>query len=265
MSEAGKPRPSGQGAVTRLTLENVSLDFPVYQSSSRSIRKIGLRTGVGGRISIGSSAVPVVQALRDVNLDLKPGDRLGIVGHNGAGKTTLLRVLAGIYHPLVGSVHCEGKRMPLTDIQVGYDDEATGYEMILLRGLLMGLTRAEIEARVAEIAQFSELGEFLDLPIRTYSSGMILRLFFSIATSIHADILLMDEWIAAGDEAFLKKANERLQSVVDRAHILVIASHSRDLLSRLCTRGLLLDAGRVACDGSLEDAFRAYDRLQHAA
>jgi ABC-type polysaccharide/polyol phosphate transport system ATPase subunit len=255
----------GRAQMIRLTLEAVSLDFPVYQSSSRSIRKFALRTGVGGRISIGPSAVPVVQALRDINLDLKPGDRLGLVGHNGAGKTTLLRVLAGIYHPLVGTVRCQGKRMPLTDIQVGYDDEATGYEMILLRGLLMGLTRAEIEARVAEIAEFSELGDFLELPIRTYSSGMILRLFFSIATSIQADILLMDEWIAAGDEAFIKKANERLQSVVDRARILVIASHSRDLLSRLCTRGLLLAAGRVVCDGSLEDAFRAYDRLQHAA
>jgi lipopolysaccharide transport system ATP-binding protein len=246
-----------------MTLENVNLDYPVYQTSSRSIRRIALRTGVGGRISVSSaSAVPVVQALHNINLVLKPGDRLGIVGHNGSGKSTLLRVLAGIYHPTAGSVRYQGKRMPLTDIQVGYEDEATGREMILMRGLLMGLKRAEIQARAAEIAEFSGLGDFLDFPMRTYSSGMTLRLLFSIATSIPADILLMDEWIAAGDQAFMKKADERLQSIVDRAHILVVASHSRELLGRLCTRGLLLASGEIVSDGSLEEVFRAYDCLQ---
>src|SRR6516165_6223017 len=210
-----------------LTLENVGLDYPVYQASSRSIRKIALRSGVGGRISVGAdSAVPVVQALRNINVNLKPGDRLGLIGRNGAGKSTLLRVLAGIYHPTIGTVQCHGSRVPLTDIQVGYEEEATGREMILIRGLLLGLTRAEIKAKAAEIAEFTELGEFLDLPMRTYSSGMALRLLFSIATSIDADILLMDEWISAGDQAFIKKADQRLQTIVDRAHILVIASHS---------------------------------------
>ena len=146
------------------------------------------------------------------------------------------------------------------DIQVGQDDEATGYEMILLRGLLMGLSRAEMRAKAEEIADFSELGDFLYLPIRTYSSGMALRLFFSIATSITADILLMDEWIAAGDEAFIKKANERLNSLLDQAHIIVIASHDRAMLQRLCTRGLLLEAGCIKIDGSLEDVLAAYGR-----
>jgi ABC-2 type transport system ATP-binding protein/lipopolysaccharide transport system ATP-binding protein len=216
---------------------------------------------VGGRISSGSSAsVTVVQALRDINLDLRPGDRLGLVGHNGAGKTTLLRVLAGIYHPTAGTVRCEGLRMPLTDIQVGQDDEATGYEMILIRGLLMGLKHSEIEAKVEEIAEFSELGDFLDLPIRTYSSGMALRLFFSIATSITADIILMDEWFAAGDEAFVKKASARLQTLVDQAHIIVIASHDRAILQRICTRGLLLEAGRIKHDGTLDEVLDAYGR-----
>jgi len=199
-----------------------------------------------------------VQALRDINLDLRSGDRLGLVGHNGAGKTTLLRVLAGIYHPTAGAIRCEGLRMPLTDIQVGQDDEATGYEMILMRGLLMGLKRSEIEEKVEEIAEFSELGKFLELPIRTYSSGMALRLFFSIATSITADIILMDEWIAAGDEAFIKKASARLQMLVDRAHIIVIASHSRATLQRICTRGLLLEAGRIKRSGTLDEALEAY-------
>jgi ABC-2 type transport system ATP-binding protein/lipopolysaccharide transport system ATP-binding protein len=205
-----------------------------------------------------SSSVTVVQGLRDITLDLKPGDRLGLVGHNGAGKTTLLRVLSGIYYPTIGTITCVGKRMPLTDITVGQDDEATGYQMIQLRGLLLGLSQAEIEAKVDEIAEFSELGEFLDFPIRTYSSGMALRLFFSIATSITADILLMDEWIAAGDEAFMKKANARLQALVDQAHIIVIASHSRATLQRICNRGVLLEGGRIKHSGSLEEVFGAY-------
>jgi ABC-type polysaccharide/polyol phosphate transport system ATPase subunit len=245
--------------VVRLTLENVGIDYPIYHSSSRSIRKhLGLGALVGGRIASTTSTVTVVQALRDISLDLRPGDRVGLVGHNGAGKTTLLRVLAGIYHPTAGRVTCVGHRMPLTDISVGQDDEATGYEMILMRGLMLGLKRAEIEAKVNEIAEFSELGDFLSLPIRTYSTGMALRLFFSIATSITADILLMDEWIAAGDEAFMKKANARLQALVDRAQIIVIASHSRPTLRRICTRGVLLEGGRIKCDGSLENVLRAY-------
>lgn len=246
--------------MVRLTLENVGIDYPIYHTSSRSIRKhLAVRSLVGGRISMGaSSSVTVVQGLRDITLDLKPGDRLGLVGHNGAGKTTLLRVLSGIYYPTIGTITCVGKRMPLTDITVGQDDEATGYQMIQLRGLLLGLSQAEIEAKVDEIAEFSELGEFLDFPIRTYSSGMALRLFFSIATSITADILLMDEWIAAGDEAFMKKANARLQALVDQAHIIVIASHSRATLQRICNRGVLLEGGRIKHSGSLEEVFGAY-------
>jgi ABC-type polysaccharide/polyol phosphate transport system ATPase subunit len=246
--------------LVRLVVDNVGLDYPIYHSSARSIRKhLALTSRVGGRISSGTSgSVTVVQALRDINLDLRSGDRLGLVGHNGAGKTTLLRVLAGIYHPTSGSIRCEGVRMPLTDIQVGQDDEATGYEMILMRGLLMGLKRSEIEAKVEEIAGFSELGTFLELPIRTYSSGMALRLFFSIATTMTADIILMDEWIAAGDEAFIEKANARLQTLIDRAHIIVIASHNRATLQRICTRGLLLEAGRVKHSGSVNEVLDAY-------
>lgn len=250
--------------MVRLILENVAIDYPVYHSSSRSIRKhLAMNARVGGHIYPGaSSSVTVVQALRDINLDVRPGDRLGLVGHNGAGKTTLLRVLAGIYQPTAGRITCVGKRMPLTDITVGHDDEATGYEMIQLRGLLLGLKRSEIAKKVGEIAEFSELGEFLRLPIRTYSSGMALRLFFSIATSISADIILMDEWIAAGDEAFIRKANARLQALVDQAHIIVIASHSRATLQRICNRGILLEGGRIKYGGTLDEVLEAYGSAQ---
>lgn len=242
-------------------MENVGIDYPIYHSSSRSIRKqlkIGGR--VGGEILSGaSSSVTLVQALRGITFELNPGDRLAIVGHNGAGKTTLLRVLAGIYYPTMGSIECVGRRMPLTDIGVGQDDEATGYEMIFIRGLMLGLKTAEIEAKIDEIAEFSELGEFLHLPIRTYSSGMTVRLFFSIATSIAADIILMDEWLAAGDEAFRAKADARLKALVDKAHIIVMASHSRDALKRICTRGILLEAGRIKRMGTLDEVFKAYN------
>jgi ABC-2 type transport system ATP-binding protein/lipopolysaccharide transport system ATP-binding protein len=148
--------------------------------------------------------------------------------------------------------------MPLTDISVGQDDEATGYEMILMRGLMLGLRRSEIEAKVDEIAEFSELGDFLNLPMRTYSAGMALRLFFSIATSITADIILMDEWIATGDEAFIKKADAKLQALLDQAHIVVIASHNRATLQRLCTRALLLEAGRIKYAGPLDVVLDKY-------
>lgn len=246
--------------MAQIKLENVCLDYPIYHSSTRSIRKqLVQNKRVGGLISSSpSSTITVIKALRGINLELHPGDRLGLVGHNGAGKTSLLRVLAGIYQPTSGVIACEGRRMALTDIQVGQDDEATGYEMILLRGLLMGLTRAETQAKAEEIAEFSELGDFLHLPIRTYSSGMALRLFFSIATSIAADILIMDEWLAAGDEAFVKKANDRLNQLVERAHIIVIASHSRPTLQRICTRGLLLEEGQIKLRGTLEEVLDAY-------
>jgi len=249
--------------VVRLTLENVGIDYPIYHSSSRSIRKhFASNARIGGLISSVTNSGAVVHALRDISLDLQPGDRLGIVGHNGAGKSTLLRVLAGIYQPTMGTIACVGKRVPLTDITVGSDGDATGYEMIQLRGLLLGLTRSQIQAKADEIAEFSELGDFLNLPIRTYSSGMVLRLFFSIATSIQADIVIMDEWIAAGDQAFIVRANARLQELVDRARIIVIASHSRETLKRHCNRGVLLEGGRIKCLGSLDEVFESYDANQ---
>jgi ABC-type polysaccharide/polyol phosphate transport system ATPase subunit len=251
--------------MTRLTLEGVGVEFPLYQTRARSLKRMALRTLVGGTIgAAGDSGCTVVQALRDVSLDLRPGDRVALMGHNGAGKTTLLRVLAGIYQPTSGAIYGAGRRAPLFDLQVGVDEEATGYECIQLRGLMLGIDRAVIQRRAAEIAAFSELGDYLNLPVRTYSSGMLMRLFFSIATSVEADIVLMDEWIGVGDEHFVEKANKRLHALIDRAHILVVASHNRALISSLCNRGILLEGGRVACDGPLEAIFSAYSTRQSA-
>ena len=244
-----------------ITLENVGVDFALYHGSGRSLKKSVLRTTVGGLI--GNRAQDdrtVVRALTDVSLSVNDGDRLALVGHNGAGKSTLLRVLAGIYRPTAGRISVEGRRVPLFDIALGADEEATGRENILLRGLLMGLTRTEINERIVEIGEFSELGDFLDLPTKTYSSGMMLRLLFSIATSLGSEILLMDEWIAAGDEKFLARANARLHGLVERSNILVLASHSAELLRSICNRAVLLNAGGIVATGTVEEILEQYRR-----
>jgi lipopolysaccharide transport system ATP-binding protein len=251
--------------LTSLKLENIGVEFALYQPAGRSFKRALLRTVVGGSIGTAAdSGQLVVRALREVDLDLSNGDKLALVGHNGAGKSTLLRVMAGIYHPTRGTVRSVGRRVPLFDIHSGFDDEATGYENILLRGLLLGFTRAEMEARVEEIAAFSGLGGFLDLPVRTYSNGMLLRLMFSISTSCQAEITLMDEWIATGDQDFIDKANHRLHDIVDRAHILVFASHNPELLRKVCNRAILLDSGKIAMSGSVDAVLDAYANRQAA-
>lgn len=245
--------------MTYLNLDNVSVQFALYQAYARSIKRVLLSNAVGGGIgeTKGAGGV-VVRALDGIDLELKNGDRLALVGHNGAGKTTLLRVMAGIYHPTEGQIHARGLRIPLFDLNCGFDDEATGYENMLLRGLLMGFTRAQIEAKFDEIAEFSGLGDYLDLPVRTYSSGMLLRLLFSIATSSPADILLMDEWIATGDRSFRDKANERLHEFVSKSQILVFASHDAKMLQQVCNRAVLMQKGKIVQSGAVDDILNAY-------
>lgn len=242
-----------------IKLDHLSVEFPIYQHSARQLKKTLFRSAVGGFIRTSEErGHVVVRALQDINVEIGSGERVALLGHNGAGKTTLLRAIAGIYYPTSGTAAVSGRCIPLISIGLGLDEEASGYENILLRGLLMGLKRAEIERRVDDIAAFSELGDFLDLPIRTYSSGMILRLMFSIATCVDAEILLMDEWLATGDREFVAKANERLHNLIDRSHILVFASHNLELLQKLCNRGLVLAGGRIAFDGPIAEAVGRY-------
>jgi len=242
-----------------ISLEDVGVDFVLYQGSARSLKKAALRTTVGGLIgSRASDERTVVRALSHISLSVKDGDRVALIGRNGAGKSTLLRVVAGIYRPTSGKITVQGRRVPLFDIGLGADEEGTGRENILLRGLLMGLTRAEIEERTDEIIEFSELGEFLDLPVKTYSSGMMLRLLFSIATSINSEILLMDEWIFAGDEKFILRANQRLLDLVERSNVLFLASHNVDLLRYICNRGVLLSAGEIVATGTVDEMIDRY-------
>jgi ABC-2 type transport system ATP-binding protein len=237
---------------------NVGIEFPVAPPNAKSFRHLALRTvsRVGGKVLKNEGSFRFVQALEDVSFTLRRGDRLGLLGHNGAGKTTLIRVLAGIYEPTRGSLRMMGRNVPMFDIGLGMDEEATGYENIRIRGLILGLTPEEIEERVAEISEFAELGDYLELPIRTYSSGMLLRLVFSIAASIHGDIILMDEWIAVGDAQFRKKTHDRLQKITEQSGIVVLASHDHGLLRDTCNLGLHLDGGRVRAFGPLDEVLK---------
>jgi ABC-2 type transport system ATP-binding protein/lipopolysaccharide transport system ATP-binding protein len=251
--------------VASIELRHVSITFPIYDASSRSLKKRVLPGRTGGRIGEGDGHISVVQALDDVSLSLAHGDRVGLVGHNGAGKTTLLRVLAGLYEPGAGEVDVDGKVAPLFDIALGMDPEATGYDNIFLRGLFLGMSRKEIRARLGGIAEFTELGEFLNLPLRTYSAGMRMRLAFAVSTSITPEILLLDEGIGAGDAAFLEKANKRLSDFTDQAGIIVLASHSDGLIRRMCSTAVLMERGRAIAIGGVDEILARYRERSAAA
>lgn len=239
--------------MAHLQLEDVSVEFPIYGADAASLKKTLVSAATGGRIGR-DAGVTVVQALRDVTLDLRDGDRLGVVGHNGAGKSTLLQTLAGVYPPSRGRQRIQGTLNSLVNPTLGIQPEATGYENIMIRGLFLGLDRRAIRAMTPEIAEFSGLGDYLAVPVRTYSTGMLLRLAFAITTSVPADILLMDEWLSVGDDDFRQQAESRIRGLVARSGILVLASHSRDLIARECNRVLELAHGAVVRDERLAPA-----------
>lgn len=248
-----------------VNLTDVSVKFPVYDASTRSFKKHLIPRSIGGQISAANRSGSLITALDHLDLQLSHGDRVALIGHNGAGKSTLLRVIAGIYEPGAGQVIVDGQVAPLFDITLGMDSEATGHDNILLRGLFLGMSRAEIRARAPEIAEFTELDHFLDMPIRTYSEGMRMRLAFAISTSIYPDILLLDEGIAAGDAAFMKKARARLKDFASRAAIIVLASHSEQLIRQICTSAVLLEKGRVIAKGPIEEIIQTYADKRRAS
>ena len=232
----------------RIKGENICVDYPIFNGPHRSLKKNLLRVATGGRISRDAGRGVTVRALDGIDLEIREGERIGLTGHNGSGKSTLLRVLAGVYEPTEGRLEVNGRVASLLDISIGMDVEASGLENIFLKGLLLGFSRNDIQRKVEEITDFSGLGEYIDMPVRTYSSGMVMRLAFSIATSIEADILLMDEWLSVGDADFVKKAEDRLKSLIHRTPILVIASHSKEVLQEVCSRVMRLEGGRIACE-----------------
>jgi ABC-2 type transport system ATP-binding protein len=239
-----------------IEVSNAFVDFPIFDAKSRSLKKKVIGK-VGGKIGT-ASKVPIIEALHDVTLSLKEGDRVGLVGHNGARKSTLLRLLAGIYEPTRGSAKVTGKVAPVFDLGIGMDPEISGLENIVIRGLFLGMTAKQMEKRVDDIADFTELGDYLQMPLRTYSTGMRVRLALGVVTSIDPEILILDEGIGAVDAAFLEKARDRLKDLVKRSGILVFASHSDDLLFELCNSAIWMDEGHLRQQGSLRDVLTGY-------
>ena len=242
-----------------IKLTNVGVDLPLYNSSGRSLKSRILAQAVGGRaVDTRDRNVVVIRALHDVTLHVEHGARIGIVGANGAGKTTLLRVMGKIYPPTQGRVQIDGRATCLTNLNVGMDAEATGLENIRMRGRLLGLSTQQITELVPDVAEFTELGDYLKLPVRCYSQGMILRLAFGISTGIRPEIILLDEIIGVGDQTFAAKAKSRIAKLIDAASILILASHSHEIVRSFCTSAIWLAQGRVVASGPVGDILNRY-------
>jgi lipopolysaccharide transport system ATP-binding protein len=237
--------------------QDVSVLFPLYHGNSRSLKKL-LVAAASGRLAEDQQHRVVVRALSDINFNLKSGERMGLVGSNGAGKTTLLRVLAGIYEPVTGRVRLHGTLNALLDPSLGMNPELTGRENIMLRGLYGGLSRPLLARLEEDVIEFSELSDFIDLPMRIYSAGMAIRLGFALATAIRPRILLMDEWFLAGDAGFLEKARQRMEEMVRAADILVLSTHNDAIVREWCTRVMWLDKGRIRADGPAAEVMDQY-------
>ncbi|WP_336672184.1 galactan export ABC transporter ATP-binding subunit Wzt/RfbE [Tsukamurella sp. USMM236] len=243
--------------------QDACVDFPVFDAKSRSIKR-AVMGSAGGKVMADDNVV-VVEALRNITMSLDEGDRVGLVGHNGAGKSTLLRLLAGIYEPTRGSALVKGRVAPVFDLGVGMDPEISGMENIIIRGLFLGQTRKSMLRKADEIAEFTELGDYLSMPLRTYSTGMRVRIALGVVTSIDPEILLLDEGIGAVDAEFMRKARKRLSALVERSGILVFASHSNEFLAQLCDRAMWIDHGEIRQEGGIEEVVTAYEGLDAGA
>jgi len=244
--------------MAKIDLQQVVVSFPVYNINARSLKKQFLRAATGGTVVEDANQHVVVNALKNISFSLQDGDRVGLIGHNGSGKSTLLRLLAQIYEPTHGRMLTQGRVSPMLDIMHGIEAEFTGMENIVMRGTILGLTREQIKEKTASIAEFSGLGDYLSMPLRTYSSGMMVRLAFAISTSIEPDILLIDEVFGAGDAGFMEKARQKMISLLEQSNIVVMATHSDELIHEFCNKALLLENGQVKYLGSVEKALAIY-------
>lgn len=241
-----------------IELLHVDVEFPIYTRRGRSLKRALVRRRVGGEVSGDNDNITLVRALSDISVSLADGDRLALIGHNGAGKTTLLKVMSQIYDPTQGFARINGRVSVMTDLMMGMDAEESGYQNIKLRSIFLGLSSRQANAIVEDVEDFTQLGDFLSLPIRTYSSGMLLRLCFAISTAITPDILIMDELINVGDAEFLERAQARLAAMMKRSSILVIATHFPSTAINFCNRALLLERGHIIFDGEPGQVLEAY-------
>ena len=241
-----------------IRLRNVSVEFPIYQGGSRSLKKAILAASSQRNIARDAFDRITVQALKGLTLDIEDGSRIALIGGNGAGKSTLLKVLAGIFEPTQGRLFSDGRISALLDANVGLDPYSTGRENIVLRGMYLGIHPRAMREHIDAIADFTELGQYIDMPVRTYSSGMMVRLAFAVSTCVSSEILLMDEWLAAGDGYFLAKAQKRMVEFVRGANIMVLASHSVQLLEEWCTEAILLEQGQIVAKGPIAEVLAEY-------
>lgn len=244
--------------MANIMLSNATIEFPIFNATGRSLTSSILKVATGGKLDADPNGRVLVKALSKISLSIREGDKVALLGHNGAGKSTLLRALGGVYAPTHGVAKIIGEVGSLIDISLGINPEATGRENVFIRGQLLGLSKKEISAKYEEIVDFAELGHFMEMPVRTYSSGMHLRLAFAVSTVVRPEILLMDEWLSVGDADFQHKAEARLVEMISETKILVIATHSRALVESVCNRAIWLEHGQIKMDGQVGDVSKAY-------
>lgn len=245
--------------MARIEIKSVELNLPVVHSSSRSLRRSVVALAGGGRLLKANSGQLFVRALDNISLTIEAGERVALLGRNGAGKTTLLRTIAQVYEPDRGAVQVEGELSSLLDVALGLEEDLTGYENIAMMGRYRGISKRDIERERDSIAEFTDLGSFIELPVKAYSSGMRVRLAFATATAFQPNILLMDEWLLAGDATFAKKARERMDEFIERAEILVLATHDINLARSTCNIGVWMDSGSVRMKGPIDAVIAAIE------
>ncbi len=244
--------------MTIISLKNINLHFPIYGADTRSLKKKIIQVTTGGMIEYDQNEVITIHALKNISLDIHEGDRVGLIGSNGAGKSTLLRVLAGIYEPTSGDVEIHGQVSALLDVMLGLNQESTGFENMTIRGILHGMSFNQIAQKKAEIASFTELDDYLAMPIRTYSSGMLLRLAFAIATAVSPEILILDEVVGAGDAHFMLKAKQRIDRLVETSKAVILASHDNNTIEAMCNKVIVLQAGEMVFFGDTKQGLDLY-------
>lgn len=249
--------------MAHIHLNSVSIEFPIYNMDARSLKKQLINLGTGGKILKSAHQTMLVRALDGVTLNLKDNDSVGVIGSNGSGKSTLLRLLAGIYEPVQGVVDIKGNVSSILDMNLGLNPEATGYENIIMRGILLGFTKQQMLAKLDSIAEFTELGDYLAAPVRTYSTGMMLRLAFGVVTSVEPEILLLDEVVGTGDSHFMEKAKERLAKLIKSSNIVVLSSHAIDIIEQLCNKVLIMHKGKVLFFGSTQEGIAYYRNISN--